>query len=49
MRNLRETYIDLISMSSRKIQNLLSALGARGPWERIEGEGKGREGKRDKM
>ena len=39
MRTLRETYMDLIYMGSRKKQNLLSKLGAWGPWERVEGGG----------
>ena len=36
MRTLRETYIDLIYMGSRKRQDLLSKLGARGLWVRAE-------------
>ena len=36
MRTLRETYIDLIYMGSRKRQDLLSKLRAWGPWGRIE-------------
>ena len=43
MRTLRETYMDLIYMVRRKRQDLLRKLGAWGPWERVEGEGKGRE------
>ena len=35
-------------MGSRKRQDLLSKLGAWGPWERVEGEGRGREGSREK-
>ena len=38
-----ETYMDLIYTGSRKRQDHLSKLGAWGPWERVEGEGKGRE------
>ena len=34
---IRETYIDLIYMRSRKRQDLLSKLGAWGPWGRIGG------------
>ena len=37
MRTLRETYIDLIYMGSRKRQDLLSKLEAWGPWGRVEG------------
>ena len=37
---LRETYMDLIYMGSRKRKDLLSKLGAWGPWERVEGEGR---------
>ena len=48
MRTLRETYMDLIYMGSRKRQDLLSKLGARAPWERGEGEGRVREGSREK-
>ena len=48
MRALRETYIDLIYIGSRKRQNLLSKLGAWEPWERAEGEGRGREGRKEK-
>ena len=36
MRTLRETCIDLTYMESRKRQDLLSKLGAWGPWERTE-------------
>ena len=32
--------IDVIYMGSRKRQDLLSKLGAWGPWERVEGKGK---------
>ena len=39
MRTLRETYMDLIYMETIKRKDLLSKLGARGPWERVEGEG----------
>ena len=48
MRTLRETYMDLTYMRSRKRQDLLSELGAWGPWERVEGEERGREGSREK-
>ena len=48
MRTLRETYIDLIYMGSRKRQDL-SKLGSWGPWERVEAEGRGREESRKKM
>ena len=34
----------LIYMESRKRQDLLSKLGAWGPWERVKGEGREREG-----
>ena len=44
MRTLREAYIDPIYMGSRKRQDLLSKFGAWGPWERVKGEGRGREG-----
>ena len=45
MRTLRETYIDLIYMGSRKRQDLLSKLGAWGPWGRVEvGRGKAERG-----
>ena len=40
MRTLRETYMDLIYMGSRKRQALLSKLGVWGSWERAEEEGK---------
>ena len=39
MRTLRETYMDLIYMGSRKRQDLLGKLGAWGPWERVEERG----------
>ena len=48
MRTPRETYMDLIYMGSRKRQDILSKLGAWGPWERVEGEGREREGSREK-
>ena len=48
MRMLRETYIDLIYMGSRKEQDLLSKLGALGTLERVEGEGREKEGSREK-
>ena len=35
---LRETYMDLIYMGSRKRKDLLSKLGAWGPWEKVEGK-----------
>ena len=38
MRILRETYMDLSYIESRKRQDLLSKLGAWEPWERVEGE-----------
>ena len=44
MSTLRETYIDPIYIGSRKRQDLLSKFGAWGPWERVEGERRGREG-----
>ena len=47
-RLLRETYMDLIYNGSRKRQDLLSKLGAWGPCERIEGEGRGRKRSREK-
>ena len=48
MRTLRETYMVLIYMGSRKRQDLLSKLGPWGPWERVEREGRGREGSGEK-
>ena len=39
---------DLIYMESRKGQDLLSKLGACGPWEMAEGEGRGKEESREK-
>ena len=47
-RTPRQTYMDLINMGSRKRQDLLSKLGAWGPWEKVEWEGKEREGSREK-
>ena len=44
----RETYMDLIYIESRKRQDLLNKLGAWGPWERVEGEGREREVSREK-
>ena len=38
MRTLRETYMDLIYMGSRKRQDLLSKLGAWGLCGRVEGQ-----------
>ena len=37
MRALREAYIYLIYMGSRKRQDLPSKLGAWGPWGKVEG------------
>ena len=48
MRTLRDTYIDLIYMGSRKRQALLSKLGAWGPWERVGG-GERKGGEQRKM
>ena len=48
MRTLRETYIDLIYMGSRKRQGLLSKVGAWRPWEKVEEEGRGKERSREK-
>ena len=48
MRTLREMYIDIIYMGSRKRQYFLNKLGAWGPWERVKGEGRGREGSGEK-
>ena len=48
MRILRETHMDLIYMGIRKRQDLPSKLGAWGPWERVEEEGRGRKGSREK-
>ena len=48
MSTTRETYIDIIYMGSRKRQVLLSKLGEWGPWEKVEGEGRVREGNREK-
>ena len=45
----KETYMDLISMGSRKRQDLLSKLRAWGLWERIGRERRGREGGRKKI
>ena len=42
-RKQRETYMDLMYMGKIKREALLSKLGAWGPWERVEGEGRGRE------
>ena len=36
--------MDLIYMGSRKRQDLLSKLGAWGPWERVKGEGEASRG-----
>ena len=43
-----ETYRDRIYLGSRNRHALLSKLGAWGLWERVEGEGKVREGIREK-
>ena len=40
--------IDLMYMGSRKRQDLVSKLGARGSWERAEGKGRGSEESREK-
>ena len=48
MRTLRETYMALIYMGSRKRQDLLSKLEAWGPWKRVEGKEKER-GEQRKM
>ena len=45
MRTLRDTYINLIYMGIRKRQDLLSKLGAWGPWGRVEW-GRGEAGRR---
>ena len=45
---LRETYMDLIYMGSRKRQDFSSKLGAWGPWKRVDWEEKEREGNREK-
>ena len=37
MRTLRETYIELIYLGSRKRQDLLRKLGTLRPWRRVEG------------
>ena len=34
--------MDLIHMGIRKRQDLLSKLGGRGPWKRMDGNGRGR-------
>ena len=39
MRTLRETYMDLIYMGRRKREDLLSKLGAWGPWETVKRKG----------
>ena len=44
MRAQRETYIDLNYVEHRKRQDLLSKFGAWGFWERVEMEGKFRQG-----
>ena len=44
---LRETYIDLIYIGSRKRQDLLSKLGAWEFGERVEEERRDREGSRE--
>ena len=41
--------IGLIYMGSSKRQDLLSKLGAWGPWKRVEVQGKAREGSKQKM
>ena len=46
--NNEDTYIDLIYIGSRKRPDLLSKVGAWGPWEKVEGEGRGKEGSREK-
>ena len=48
MRTLRETYMDLTYMGGEKRQDLLSKLGAWGPWVEVEGDGKDREKSREK-
>ena len=51
LNNLQEhgvIFINLIYMGNSKIQDLLSKLGAWGPWERVEEKGRGREVIRDK-
>ena len=48
MQLLREIHVDLIFMGTRKRQNLMSKLGAWGPWERGEGEKRRRKGNREK-
>ena len=45
----RETYMDLMYMSSRKRKDLLSKLRPWGPWERVSGDGRDRKGSRKKM
>ena len=37
MKTLRETYMDLNYLVGKIRQDLLSKLGAWGPWERVEG------------
>ena len=44
----RDTHGSNLHKGSRKRQDLLSKLGACGPWERIEWEGRGREESREK-
>ena len=46
MRTLKETYMDVICMGSRKRQDLLSKLGGWGLWKRVVEEGRGREKKK---
>ena len=41
--------MDVIYMGSRKRQDLLSRFGAWGTWERVKGEGRGRERRKEKM
>ena len=45
-RTLRETYMDVIYMGSRKRQDLLSKLGIWGRLKRIEGKDGGRGGEK---
>ena len=47
MRTLRDIYVDLIHMESSKRQDLLSKLGAWGPWKMTEWQGRSTEGERE--
>ena len=48
MRTLREMYVDLINMGSRKRQDLLNKFGEWGSWERVEADVGRKKGSREK-